>query len=79
MSDLTRRGFVKGSAGAAASLSVLSALLADQADAHTEPGSRPLIAYVANPKRGDIAVMAADREVTIHDPKLAARLARAVG
>lgn len=77
MSDLTRRGFVKGSAGAAASLSVLSALLADQA--HAEPGSRPLIAYVANPKRGDIAVMAADREVTIHDPKLAARLARAVG
>jgi hypothetical protein len=80
VSDLTRRGFVKGSAGAAAGLTVLSALLAEQADAHSErdPRSRPIIAYVANPKRGEIAVMAADREMKIHDRKLAARLARAV-
>ena len=78
MTDLTRRGFVKGSAGAAAGLSVLSALLAEQADAHGEPGSRAIIAYVRNPARGEIAVMTADREVRIHDRKLAARLARAV-
>ena len=78
MTDLTRRGFVKGSAGAAASLSVLSALLAEQADAHADPGSRPIIAYVRNPARGEIAVMTADREVTIHDRRLAARLAATV-
>ena len=78
MSDLTRRGFVKGSAGAAAGLTMLSALLAEQADAHAAPGSRPVIAYVKNPKKGEIAILAADREVTIHDRKLAARLARAV-
>ena len=51
MSDLTRRGFVKGSAGAAAGVTVLSALLAEQADAHADPGSRPVVAYVKNPKR----------------------------
>jgi hypothetical protein len=78
VTDLTRRGFVKGSAGAAAGLTVLSALLAEQADAHGDPGARPIIAYVRNPKRGEIAVMTADREVTIHDRKLAVRLARAV-
>jgi hypothetical protein len=78
VTDLTRRGFVKGSAGAAAGLSVFSALLAEQADAHGEAGSRPIIAYVRNPTRGEIAVMTADREVRIHDRKLAARLARAV-
>ena len=78
MTDLTRRGFVKGSAGTAAGLSVFAALRAEQADAQGDPGSRPIIAYVKNPSRGEIAVMAADREVTIHDRKLAARLARAV-
>lgn len=76
MSDLTRRGFVKGSAGAAAGLTMLTALLAETADAH--PGSRPVIAWVKNANHGEIHVLAADREVTIHDRKLAARLARAV-
>jgi hypothetical protein len=78
VTELTRRGFVKGSAEAAAGMTVLAALLADQADAHGDPGSRPIIAYIRNPKKGDISVMVADREVMIHDRKLAARLARAV-
>lgn len=81
MSDITRRGFVKGSAGAAAGVGVLGALLAEaaaEAEAHGEVGARPIIAYVRNPKRGAISVMTAGREVTIHDRRLAARLARAV-
>ena len=78
MSDLTRRGFVKGSAGAAAGLTVLSAFLAEQAVAEGAADSRPIIAYISNPKSGEIAVMAADREVRLRDAKLAARLARAV-
>ena len=46
MSDLTRRGFVKNSAAATAGITVIGALLAEQADAHAGragiPGGRGL-------------------------------------
>ncbi len=78
MTDLTRRGFVKNSAGAAVGATAIGALLADEAEAHADPeSSEPVVAYVRDPRKGEIAVMAADREVTVHDRKLAARIARA--
>ena len=80
MSDLTRRGFVKNSAAATAGITVIGALLADQADAHAgQTGSRAVVAYVRDPAKGDISVLAGDREVHVHDRKLAAAIARAAG
>ncbi len=80
MSDLTRRGFVKNSAAATAGITMIGALLADQADAHTgEPGSQAVVAYVRDPRKGEIAVLSGDREVHVHDRKLAAAIARAAG
>ncbi len=78
MSDLTRRGFVKNTAGAAAGITAIGALVAGQAEADGgDPGSEPVVAYVSNPRKGEIAVMAGDREVTVRDRKLAASIARA--
>jgi hypothetical protein len=78
MSDLTRRGFVKTSAGAAASMTALGALVTEQAEAHQGAArSHPVVAYVKNPRTGEISVMSGDREVKVHDRQLAARIARA--
>jgi anaerobic selenocysteine-containing dehydrogenase len=79
MSDLTRRGFVKSSAGAAAGMTAIGALVATgQAEAEQPAaGSDPVVAYVRDPSTGEISVMSGDREVTVRDPKLAARIARA--
>jgi hypothetical protein len=80
MSDLTRRGFVKNSAAATAGITVLGALLAEQADADPgAAGSRAVVAYVRDPRKGDISVLSGDREVHVHDRKLAAAIARAAG
>ncbi|HEY2319320.1 MAG TPA: twin-arginine translocation signal domain-containing protein [Solirubrobacteraceae bacterium] len=78
MSDLTRRGFVKNSAAATAGMTVIGALLSDGADAHSgQPGAKAVLAYVRDPRTGDIAVLAGDREVHVHDRRLAAAIARA--
>jgi hypothetical protein len=80
VSDLTRLGFVKTSAGAAASITAVGALVASQADADEGPvTSESVVAYVKDPSNGEISVMSADREVTVHDRKLAAKIARAAG
>jgi hypothetical protein len=79
MSDLTRRGFVKNSAAATAGMTVIGALIADQAEAHPgAPGAHPVVAYVRDPAKGEISVMAGDREVKVRDRQLAARIARAI-
>lgn len=78
MTDVTRRGFVKSSAGAAAGATVLGALLAERADAEVrEAESQPVVAYVRDARRGEVSVLAADRQVTVRDPKLAAQIVRA--
>ena len=83
MSDLTRRGFVKNSAAATAGITVIGALLAEQADAHPAEvggdGDTAVVAYVRDPGKGDISVLRGDREVHVHDRKLAAAIARAAG
>jgi hypothetical protein len=77
MSALTRRGFVKNSAAAAAGMTAVGALIAQQADAEAVAGAEPVVAYVSNPGKGEISVMSGDREVTVRDRKLAARIVRA--
>jgi hypothetical protein len=77
MSHLTRRGFVKSSGGAVAGMTAIGALAAEHADAEAVAGSEPVVAYVSNPGKGEIAVMTGDREVTVRDRKLAAQIVRA--
>ena len=77
MAELTRRGFVKSSAGAAAGVTFLGALAAAQADAAAGNRAEPVVAFVSDPARGEIALMVGDQEVVRRDPDLAARLTRA--
>ena len=80
MSDITRLGFIKSSAGAAAGVTVIGSLAAAKADAHEAPaGSVPVVAYMKDPSSGEIALMVGEREVIIQDRQLAARLSRAAG
>jgi hypothetical protein len=87
MSDLTRRGFVKSSAGAAAGLAAFGALEVGEAEAkrrtahsqpHSNPHSHPIVAWIGNPRDGKITIMSGKHERTIRDRKLASQLARAV-
>jgi anaerobic selenocysteine-containing dehydrogenase len=78
MSDLTRRGFVKNSAAATAGMTVIGALLSEGAEAKAgEPGSKAVVAWVRDPRKGDISVMTGHREVHVRDRRLAAAIARA--
>jgi anaerobic selenocysteine-containing dehydrogenase len=78
MSDLTRRGFVKNSAAATAGMTVIGALLAGPADAHKGgDGSKAVLAYVRDARKGDIAILTGDREVHVHDRRLAEAIAHA--
>lgn len=76
MSDTTRRGFVKRSAATAAGLTVVGALVAEEADAKAARRSGPVVAYIEKPANGEILVMHGKHQVKLHDRKLAARLAR---
>ena len=69
MSELTRLGFVKSSAAAAAGMTVFGALLAEE-----DAGEEPVVAFVSDPRKGEISVMRGDREVKLRDKKLAARI-----
>lgn len=79
MREITRLGFMKSSAATVAGFTVIGSLAADRADAATGPaGSEPVVAYLKNPGSGEITVMRGHREVTLHDEKLAARIAHAI-
>jgi hypothetical protein len=84
MPRLTRLDFVKSSAGAAAALAVggpvavADAKAAGHAEADAEPvDGDAVVAYVRDPRAGVISVMSGEREVTLKDRALAAKLARA--
>ena len=78
MSDLTRRGFVRSSAGAAAGITAIGALGVGEAEARTHAAhSHPIVAWIGNPHDGKITVMSGKREVTIRDRKLVDQIARA--
>ena len=76
--ELTRLDFVKSSAGAAAGMTVFGALMAAQADADEGHHGKPVVAYIRDPKKGEIAVMSGHREVVVHDRKLSAAITRAL-
>ena len=78
MSDVTRRAFVKNSAVTAAGMTVIGAIAADVASADSgAAGSEPVVAFVSDPSKGEISVMRGDREVKLHDRKLARDISRA--
>ncbi len=78
MGEITRLGFIKSSAGAAAGMTVVGSIVATKAEAKDAPaGSEPVVAYVRDPASGEISLMTGDREVVVHDRKLAARLSAA--
>jgi hypothetical protein len=77
MNAVTRRGFVKNSAAAAAGMTAVGAIVAQQADADVVSEAEPVVAFVSNPREGEISVMTGEREVTVRDPKLAASIVRA--
>ena len=77
MSASTRRGFIKNSAVAAAGMTAVGTIVTQQADGDAVAGADPVVAYVSNPRKGEISVMTGDREVTVHDRKLAASIVRA--
>jgi len=77
MNAVTRRGFVKNSAAAAAGITAVGAIVAQQADADVVSGAGPVVAYVSSPRNSEISVMTGEHEVTVRDPKLAASIVRA--
>jgi len=84
MPDSTRRNFLIATGAGAAAVGVAGALPgsadAGSTKAATLPdGAEPLIAHVADPRTGSLSLLVGEREVTVHDPDLVARLARAAG
>jgi hypothetical protein len=80
MPDSTRRNFLIATGAGAAAVGVASALpgTADGQPKTTLPaGAQPLVAHVADPSTGTVSLLVGEREVTVHDPDLVARLARA--
>jgi hypothetical protein len=76
MSDSTRRSFVKNSATAAAGVTIVGALLTEEAQARIATHDGPVVAYVHDVRTGEISVLAREREVRVRDRKLAAQIAR---
>jgi hypothetical protein len=58
-------------------MTAIGALMAESADAAAVKHSGRIVAYVRDARTGQVSVMHGDRTVTVHDRKLAARLARA--
>lgn len=84
MPDSTRRNFLIATGAGAAAVGVAGALPgpADAGSTKAAPatlpdGAEPLIAHVADPRTGSLSLLVGEREVTVHDPDLVARLARA--
>jgi hypothetical protein len=82
MAKVTRRGFLS-SAGAVTGAVALGAatagprLISAAAEA-AAPGhelpEEPVVAYVRNPKAGDVRLMVGHREVSVQDPALVQRI-----
>ena len=78
MDDVTRRAFVKTSAGAAALAAAGTIGVADaDADAKQHLHGHPIVAWIGDPRDGKITVMSGNKEVTIRDREVVRRIARA--
>lgn len=78
MNQQSRRLFLKYTSLGAAAVgagAAAPALVASGASAASgQPHDGPLVAYVADARTGDVAVMVGEREVVLHDTDLASRL-----
>ena len=72
MGDVTRRDFVKTSAGAAAlgAMPRASAPPRPRPRTHRHIITHPIVAWIGDPRDGKITVMSGKHEVTIRDHKL---------
>jgi hypothetical protein len=71
---------VAGGAGAVLPAGVSATAAPDVADPDVaDPGDQRLVAYLGNPRSGEIVVMRGDRETRVTDHALAAALARLAG
>ena len=81
MPDSTRRSFLIATGAGAAAVGVAGALPgpaeAQAQNQHLPAQAQPLVAHVADPRSGTLSLLVGEREVTVHDPDLVARLARA--
>ncbi len=89
MPDLTRRRFLQtGVATGAASIGTLTlgsgiaaaALAAagvTATDVLAKSNGEPLVAYVRDPRRGELSIVVGAREIAVRDPELVGRLLRA--
>ena len=84
MTDATRRGLLimAGAGAAAVGVAAVAPAAGEATPKITRPGrastaSGPLVAYVRDPRKGNVSVMVGEREVVVHDPELVARLTRA--
>jgi hypothetical protein len=78
---------VTKSAGAAAGAAAFGTLIATSAEAEAHDrareterhpvGSAPVVAFVADPRKGEVSLMAGERRVTVRDRRLAAQISRA--
>jgi hypothetical protein len=88
VSKLTRRAFIHTSVGAASGLAAAGALGAaphlagaivrpSRGTPLAEGAPQPMVAYVRDASRGEIALMVGDREVSYHDSEVVGRLIKA--
>ena len=68
---------VAGMTGAALLSATPAAASPDEHSTEVPQGTPPLVVYVADARTGHLVLMHGEREVSIHDRALAARLARA--
>jgi hypothetical protein len=60
-------------------MTAIGAIAADVASADSgAAGSEPVVAFVSDPRTGEISVMKGDREVKLRDRKLARDISRAI-
>lgn len=83
MAQLTRRSLLKKTSTGALVVGALAAVPGGAALAAGPPetpnlaemeSAGPFVAYVSNPKAGELVLMVGSEEITLHDPALVARL-----
>ena len=73
MKDSSRRGFLVATGTGVAAAAVTPALMS-AAPANAAGGPRQIVAYVNDAKAGTVAIMVGEREVTVTDKDLVARI-----
>ena len=79
MAEHSRRNFLKIAGVTAGAAAVVPAIGLTDAEAESSAPAHDgaFVAWVKDPKAGEIAVLVGERELTVHDRKLAKRLAQA--